>query len=85
MIFDPDLTKNVQQVIISKEVKKLLPSALLFNNISFKNCMFHKHFHLTLNIKLNILENIKVGCPELRGARRETSLGKNTKVGFRIS
>ena len=59
MIFNPDLSKQVQEVIFSRKIKKLLHPTLLFNNMSLSNSLFQKHLGLTLDIKLNFSEYIK--------------------------
>ena len=59
MIFNPDLSKQAQEVIFSRKIKKLLHPTLLFNNILLSNSLFQKHLGLTLDIKLNFLEHIK--------------------------
>ena len=59
MIFNPDLSKQGQEVIFSRKIKKLLHPALLFNNIPLSNSLFQKHLGLTLDIKLNFSEHIK--------------------------
>ena len=59
MIFKPDLSKQVQEVILSRKIKKLLHPTLLFNNIPLNNSLFQKHLGLTLDVKLNFLEHIK--------------------------
>ena len=59
MIFNADLTKQVQQVVYSRRTKKLLIQTLAFNSISLKNCMFQKNLGLTLDIMLKVWEQIK--------------------------
>ena len=53
MIFNPDLTKQAQEVIFSRKNKKLLHPTLLFNNITLSNSLFQKQLGLTLDRKLN--------------------------------
>ena len=60
MVFNPDLSKQAQEVIFSRKIKKLLHPTLLFNNIPLSNSLFQKHHGLTLDVKLNISEHIKV-------------------------
>ena len=60
MIFNPDLSRQVQEVIFSGTIKKLLHPTLLFNNIPLNNSLFQKHLGLTLDIKLNFGEDIKI-------------------------
>ena len=60
MIFNPDLSKQAQEVIFSRTIKKLIHPTLLFNNISLSNSLFQKQFDLTLDIKLNFSEHIKI-------------------------
>ena len=59
MTFNPDLSKQAQEVIFSRKIKKLLHPTLLFNNIPLNNSLFQKHLGLTLDIKLNFSEHIK--------------------------
>ena len=59
MILNPDLSKQGQEVIFSRKIKKLLHPTLLFNNIPFNNSLFQKHLGLTLDIKLNFSEHTK--------------------------
>ena len=59
MIFNPDLSKQVQEVIFSRKIKKLLYPTLLFNNIPLSTSLFQEHLGLTLDIKLNLLEHLK--------------------------
>ena len=40
MIFNPDLSKQGQEVIFSRKIKKLLHPTFLFNNIPLSNSLF---------------------------------------------
>ena len=55
MIFNPDLSKQAQEVIISRKINKLLHPTILFNNILLSNSLFQKHHGLTLDIKSSLL------------------------------
>ena len=59
MIFNTDLSKQAQEVIFSRKIKKLLHPTLLFNNIPFSNSLFQKHLRLALDATLNFSEHIK--------------------------
>ena len=66
MIFNPDLSKQTQEVIFSGKIKssinllnQLIHPTLLFNNIPLTNTLFQKHLSLTLDIKLNFWEHIR--------------------------
>ena len=59
MVFNSDLSKQAQEVIFSRKIKKLLHPALLFNNIPLSNSLFQKHLGLTLDVKLNFSEHIR--------------------------
>ena len=59
MIFNPDLTKQAQEVIFSRKTKKLLHPCLSFNDIPLKNSISQKHLRLTLDVKLNFFEHIE--------------------------
>ena len=43
MIFNPDLTKQAQEVIFSRKTKELLHSCLLFNDIPLKSSISQKN------------------------------------------
>ena len=59
MIFNPDLTKQAQEVIFSRKTKKLLHPCLSLNYIPLKNSISQEHLGLTLVVKLNFIEYIK--------------------------
>ena len=59
MIFNPYLSKQSQEVIFTRKIKKLLHPTLLFNNIPLSNSLFQKHLSLTLETKLNFSEHRK--------------------------
>ena len=59
MIFNTNLSKQVQEVIFSRKIKKLLLLTFLFNNIPLINSLFLKHLSLTIEIKSNFSEHIK--------------------------
>ena len=58
-IVNPDLSKQAQEVIFSRKIKKLLHPTLLFNNILLSNSLLQKHLGSTVDIKLNFSEHIK--------------------------
>ena len=53
IIFNTDLSKQTQEVIFSRKIKKLLHPTFLFNHIPLSNSSFQKHLGITLDIKLN--------------------------------
>ena len=59
MIFNPDLTRQAQEMILSRKTKKLRHPCLSFNDILLKNSISQKHLGLTLDVKLNFVEHIK--------------------------
>ena len=59
MIFNPDLTNHVQDVIFCRKTKKLLHPCLSFNDISLKNSISQKHLGMTLDVKLDFVEHIR--------------------------
>ena len=59
MTFNPDLTKQAQEVIFNRKNKELLHSCLLFNNVPLRNSISEKHLRLELDFKLNFVEHIK--------------------------
>ena len=63
MIFNPDLSKQAQEVIFSRKVNKLLHPTILFNNIPLRNSLFQ-----------NISE-----APWLNSRRKVKLLGTNKR------
>ena len=59
MIFKPDLSKQMQEVIFSRKIKKMFHPTLLVNNIPLSNNLFQKHLGLTLDVKLNFSKHVK--------------------------
>ena len=59
MIFTLDLSKQTQEVMFSRKIKKLLYLTLLFNNIPLSNSLLQKDLGLTTDIKLNFSEDRK--------------------------
>ena len=59
MIFNPDLTKQAQEVIFSRKTKKLLHPCLSFNDIPLKNSISQQHLGLTLEVNLNFVKHMK--------------------------
>ena len=59
IIFNPDLSKQAQEVIFSRKIKKLLHPTLFANNIRLNKSLFQKHLRLSLHIKLNFSDHIK--------------------------
>ena len=65
MVFNPDLTKQAQEVIISRKTRELLHPCLSFNDILLKNSISKKHLGLTLDVKLNFGEYITISLKKL--------------------
>ena len=59
VIFHTNLSKQVQELIFSRKIKKLLHPIFLFNIIPLSNSLFQKHLGLPLDIKLNFSKHIK--------------------------
>ena len=55
MTFNPDVTKQAQEVIFSRKTKKLLHRCISFNKIPLKNSISQKHLGLTLHVKLKFV------------------------------
>ena len=53
MSFNPDLTKQAQEVIFSRKLKKPLDPSIKFNNVPVQNASSQKHLGLILDDKLN--------------------------------
>ena len=59
MIFNPDLTKQAQEVIFSKKLNKPVHPNLTFNNSQVSQTESQKHLGLILDNKLNFNEHLK--------------------------
>ena len=59
MIFNPDLTKQAQEVIFSKKPNKPVHPNLTFNNSQVSQTESQKHLGLILDNKLNFNEHLK--------------------------
>ena len=57
-VFNPDQTKQAQEVI-SRKIKKPLPTPLNFNNSNVKKTAFQKHLGLILDSLLNFEKHLK--------------------------
>ena len=59
MIFNPDLTKQVQEVIFSRKLNKPVRPYLTFSNSQVSQTESQKHLGLVLDNKLNFHEDLK--------------------------
>ena len=60
MNFNPDTTKQAQEVIFSRKVKKTVHPPLLFNNASVTRTSSHKHLGIILDNQLKFDDHIKM-------------------------
>ena len=58
MMFNPDQTKPIKEVVFSKKIKKDIHPTLSFNNIPIHKCSIEKHLGLILDEKLNYKKHI---------------------------
>ena len=58
MSFDPNLSKQAQEVIFIREIKKLLHSSLVFNNSNVLQASSQKHLGVTLDVKLTLANTL---------------------------
>ena len=68
MSFNPDVSKQTQEVIFSKRAQKLFQPTVLFNNIPVQHSTFQKHLGVYLDEKLNFNTYIteKIGKASIR-------------------
>ena len=69
MSFNPDPTKQVQEVISSRKLIKPLHSLIKFNNIPVQNASSQKHLGLILDEKLNFESHLKEKCLKFNKGR----------------
>ena len=59
MSFNPDPSKQAQEVIFSRNIKKPNHPELIFNNIPVNQTSYQKHLGMFLDNKLNFGEHLK--------------------------
>ena len=62
MSFNSDPTKQAQEVIFSRKLKKPLYSSIKFNNVPVQNASSHKNLGLILDDKLNFKSHLREKC-----------------------
>ena len=59
MSFNPDKSKQVQEVIFSRKTKTVIHSPVIFNNMLVVRSSCQKHLGIYLDEKLNFSNHIK--------------------------
>ena len=59
MTFDPDHSKQAQEIIFSRKLKKVTQPHLLFNNNNVSEVNFQTHIRVILDVKLIFEEHLK--------------------------
>ena len=59
MTFNPDRSKQAQEIIFSRKIKKATHPPLLFNNNNVSQVNSQKHFVVILDVKLTFEEHLK--------------------------
>ena len=59
MSFNTDSSKQAQEVVFSRKIKKPNYSELIFNNIPVNQASYQKHLGMFLDNKLNFGEHLK--------------------------
>ena len=59
MSFNPDVSKQAQEVIFSRKSRKLAHPPVIFNNVPVKRCSIRKHLGIHLDEKLNFNHHVK--------------------------
>ena len=59
MGFNPDPSKQAQEVVFSRKIQKTCHPSIYFNNKSVKQVPSQKHLGLILDNKLNFQEHLK--------------------------
>ena len=58
MPFNPDVSKQAQEVVFSHKSHKLPHPPVLFNNVPVKRCSIQKHLGIHLDEKLNFNQHV---------------------------
>ena len=66
MNFNPDPTKQAQEVIFSRKAKEIYHSPLLFNNTVVSQSSSQKHLGVILDSKLIFDEHLKMTSLKIR-------------------
>ena len=61
MNFNPDPTKQAQEVIFSRKTKKLPHPPLVFNNVNVTQSIYQKHLGIILDSKLTFENHLNMG------------------------
>ena len=59
MSFNPDRSKQAQEVVFSRKLKNVSHSPLVFNNANVSSCKSQKHLGILLDSKLTFEEHCK--------------------------
>ena len=59
MIFNPDPSKQAQEVIFSRKLKNVSHPPLVFNNVNISSCKSQKHLGILLHARLTFEEHYK--------------------------
>ena len=59
MTFNPDRSKEAQEIIFSRKLKKATHPPLLFNNNNVSQVNFQTHLGVILDVKLTFEEHLK--------------------------
>ena len=62
MSFNPDSTKQAQEVIFSQKMIKTSHPLIKLNNLPVQNASSHKHLGMILDEKLNFESHVKEKC-----------------------
>ena len=66
MSFNPDPTKQAQEVIFSRKLKKPLHLSIKFNNVPVQNASSQKPLGLILDDKLNFKSHLREKCSKFK-------------------
>ena len=58
MSFNPDVSKQAQEVVFSRESHKVAHPPVLFNNVPVKRCSIQKHLGIHLDEKSNLNRHV---------------------------
>ena len=59
MSFNPDVSKQAQEIVFFFKSDKLADPPVLFSNVPVKRCSIQKHLGIHLDEKLNFSHHIK--------------------------
>ena len=81
--FNPDSSKQAQEVIFSRKTKKISHSSLRFKNSIVSQTLYQKHLSIFIDAQLTFQEHLKVNYQGKQNYRTVAEIAKSfAKIGI---